>query len=163
MAFQDRQTRHFSRRPQQYTECYDVIVTAIHAVSPQTKYVGLALAMPSLRPAYFEYFLDHSNHRPGVPLDMISDHFYASPVAADDRQLAIHVLRSGRRILEYGAVRRLLLANKRNRAVDVELPDATGISVQSAEAQSGDEPARSVTPSAGKIHLEPFAVAIVSW
>jgi hypothetical protein len=29
----------------------------------------------------FEYFLDHKNHRPGVPLDMISYHFYATPAA----------------------------------------------------------------------------------
>jgi hypothetical protein len=27
----------------------------------------MALAMPSLSPKYFEYFLDHKNHRPGTP------------------------------------------------------------------------------------------------
>jgi hypothetical protein len=31
----------------------------------------------------FEYFLDHKNHRPGIPLDMISYHFYATPAAAE--------------------------------------------------------------------------------
>ena len=65
--------------PRQYTERYDAIVSAIHRVSPQTKFVGLALAMPSRSPEYFEYFLDHRNHKPGIPLDMISYHFYASP------------------------------------------------------------------------------------
>ena len=30
-------------------------------------------------PKYFEYFLDHKNHKPGVPLDFISYHFYAVP------------------------------------------------------------------------------------
>jgi hypothetical protein len=65
--------------PEQYTARYDAIVSAIHAVSPDTKFVGMALAMPSLTPQYFEYFLDHKNHRPGIPLDMISYHFYASP------------------------------------------------------------------------------------
>ena len=64
--------------PQQYTERYDAIVSAIHAVSPQTKFVGLALAYPD-RLQYFEYFLDPKNHRPGIPLDMISYHFYANP------------------------------------------------------------------------------------
>ena len=68
-----------STTPEQYTERYDAIVSAIHAVSPETKFVGMALAMPSLTPQYFEYFLDHKNHRPGIPLDMISYHFYASP------------------------------------------------------------------------------------
>jgi hypothetical protein len=64
--------------PQQYTERYDAVVAAIHAVSPQTKFVGLALAFPK-NLSYFEYFLDHKNHKPGTPLDMISYHFYASP------------------------------------------------------------------------------------
>ena len=66
--------------PQQYTERYDAIVSAIHKVSPETKFVGLALAMPGLSPDQFEYFLNHKNHRAGIPLDMISYHFYASPV-----------------------------------------------------------------------------------
>jgi hypothetical protein len=68
-----------SMTPQQYTARYDEIVSAIHQVSPETKFVGLALAAPSLNPEYFEYFLDHKNHRPGTPLDMISYHFYATP------------------------------------------------------------------------------------
>ena len=70
--------------PQQYTERYDAIVSAIHKVSPKTKFVGLALAMPGLQPAYFNYFLDHRNHRPGIPIDMISYHFYASPVTGQN-------------------------------------------------------------------------------
>ncbi len=63
--------------PQQYTECYDAIVSAIHKVSPQTKFVGLALACADRFNC--EYFLDPKNHRPGIPLDMISYHFYAEP------------------------------------------------------------------------------------
>jgi hypothetical protein len=70
-----------STTPEQYTERYDAIVSAVHKVSPETKFVALALAMPSLAPGYFEYFLDHKNHHPGIPLDMISYHFYATPVA----------------------------------------------------------------------------------
>jgi hypothetical protein len=65
--------------PQQYTERYDAIVTAIRSVVPEMKFVGLSLALPSLAPQYFEYFLDARNHKPGIPLDMISYHFYASP------------------------------------------------------------------------------------
>ena len=65
--------------PQQYTERYDAIVGAIHKVSPDTKFMGLALAQPSLVPEFFQYFLDHKHHKPGIPLDYISYHFYASP------------------------------------------------------------------------------------
>jgi hypothetical protein len=43
------------------------------------KFVGLALAFPERDPAMFEYFLNHANHKAGIPLDMISYHFYATP------------------------------------------------------------------------------------
>jgi hypothetical protein len=62
-----------------YTARYDAISAAIHAVSPETKFVGLALAAPSDHPEMFEYFLNRKNHLPGTPLDMISYHFYATP------------------------------------------------------------------------------------
>lgn len=65
--------------PEEYTKNYDAIVGALHTVDPQMKFVGLALAFPERNPAMFEYFLNHANHRPGIPLDMISYHFYATP------------------------------------------------------------------------------------
>jgi hypothetical protein len=65
--------------PQTYTRVYDALVAAIHNVQPQIKFVGLALAFTAGRPQYFEYFLNPKNHRPGIPLDTISYHFYASP------------------------------------------------------------------------------------
>ncbi len=64
--------------PEQYTERYDAIVSAIHQVSPATKFVGLAMAYAN-RFNYYEYFLDPKHHKPGIPLDMISYHFYADP------------------------------------------------------------------------------------
>ncbi len=70
---------------QEYTRWYDAITAAIHKVSPQTKFVGLALASTSVgiwKPAdlaWFRYFLNPRNHAPGTPLNMISYHFYASP------------------------------------------------------------------------------------
>ncbi len=65
--------------PEQYTARYDAVVRAIHTVSPNTKFMGLALAAPSDEPRFFEYFLNHAHHQPGIPLDYISYHFYASP------------------------------------------------------------------------------------
>ncbi len=73
--------------PEQYTERYDAIVGAIRTVSPKTKFVGISLAYPAKQPRFFEYFLDKRNHKPGIPLDMISFHFYAQPpgdVAPED-------------------------------------------------------------------------------
>jgi hypothetical protein len=72
-----------STTPEQYTARYDAIVSAIHKVSPDTKFVGLALAFPGDEPKFFEYFLNPANHKPGTPLDMISFHFYASPVPGE--------------------------------------------------------------------------------
>jgi Glycosyl hydrolases family 39 len=69
--------------PEQYTARYDAVVHAIHAVSPETKFMGLALAAPSDAPRFFEYFLNHSHHQPGIPLDYISYHFYASPAPGE--------------------------------------------------------------------------------
>src|ERR1022692_351211 len=67
--------------PEQYVRWYDAIVSAIKKVSPTTKFVGLALAYTAGDPQMFEYFLNPKNHQPGIPLDMISYHFYAVPTA----------------------------------------------------------------------------------
>ena len=65
--------------PEDYTKRYDAIVEGIRKVSPDTKFMGLALAMAGGNPKYYEYFLNPKNHKPGIPLDFISFHFYASP------------------------------------------------------------------------------------
>jgi hypothetical protein len=69
--------------PETYTRLYDAIVETMLRQKIQAKFVGLGLAIPSLAPRYFEYFLDHKNHKPGIPLDFISYHFYASPTPAE--------------------------------------------------------------------------------
>ena len=73
--------------PEQYTARYDAIAAAILEVAPRMKFVALALAAPSANPRMFEYFLDPRHHRPGIPLDMISYHFYATP--GDDQTPAV--------------------------------------------------------------------------
>jgi hypothetical protein len=50
------------------------------------KFVGLALASET-EPHFFEYFLDHKNHKPGVPLDFISYHFYANAATDETPQV----------------------------------------------------------------------------
>lgn len=62
--------------PEQYTKRYDAIVSAIKKVSPQTKFIGMG-AVTYWDPKFFEYFLNPANHKAGIPIDMISYHFYA--------------------------------------------------------------------------------------
>ncbi len=54
--------------PQTYTRVYDAIVTAVHRADPQIKFMGLGLGGTGKE--YFEYFLNHKNHQPGIPIDM---------------------------------------------------------------------------------------------
>jgi hypothetical protein len=75
---------------QQYTARYDAIASAIKQVAPQMKFVGLALAAPSMHPEMFEYFLNPRNHKPGIPLDMISYHFYTSPAPDETPEIQQH-------------------------------------------------------------------------
>jgi len=68
-----------STTPADYAKRYDAIVEGIHKVSPDTKFMGIAMAMPGQDPKMFEYFLNPKNHKRGIPLDYITFHFYASP------------------------------------------------------------------------------------
>ena len=277
--------------PEQYTARYDAIVAAIHAVSPETKFMGMALARPEKVPQFFDYFLDAKNHKPGTPIDYISYHFYASPTKAqtidhwqytffdqaDGFISTVRAIEVARKRLapdtktdldELGVIlptdnkpgddvappdaywnlcgslyaylfmefsrqqidlvgmsqlvgyptqfpsvsmmdwrtnqpnarywtlklikdsfhpgdqlvetssnspdvaaqayltprgRRLLVANKRGRPVDVELAGVDTAAARTVDAATGNGPARIVKPAAGKIHLEPFAVTVVSW
>jgi hypothetical protein len=58
---------------------------------------------------------------------------------------------------------RLLLANKRDHAVEIKLTDEGSASALIVDTSNGDEPARKEQVRAGVIKLEPFAVAVVSW
>ncbi|CAI7678905.1 unnamed protein product [Penicillium pancosmium] len=63
--------------PEFYNQIYDAVSAAIHEVSPNTQFVGLALATRNV--TRVKDFLDPANHKPGTPLDWISYHFYATP------------------------------------------------------------------------------------
>jgi hypothetical protein len=66
-----------SMTPQTYTRVYDAIVEAIHRVDPKITCVGMGLGGEPRE--FIEYFLNHQNHKPGIPIAMISYHFYAVP------------------------------------------------------------------------------------
>jgi hypothetical protein len=58
---------------------------------------------------------------------------------------------------------KLLLANKRDHAVEIRLPDAQNASALTVDESTGDEPAHNVKLADGMIKLGPFAVSVVSW
>ncbi len=72
-----------STTPQDYTKRYDAIVEGIHRASPKTKFMGMALGTAKDYLDFSKYFLDPANHKPGIPLDYISYHFYASPAGSE--------------------------------------------------------------------------------
>jgi len=61
------------------------------------------------------------------------------------------------------AGKKLLLVNRRNRELQIALPDAEKVTALAVDPETGNGPARSVQMSAGTIQLEPFAVVVVSW
>jgi hypothetical protein len=73
-----------------YTRMYDSIVESIRKVKPETKFMGMSLGAPHEVPAFFEYFLDPKNHKPGIPLDYISYHFYAIPAPDHGPEIQEH-------------------------------------------------------------------------
>lgn len=71
--------------PETYTALYDEVVSALRKVDPTMKFSGLALADASSL-HYFEYFLNHRNHGPSIPLDMVSYHKYVFAEAGRNLQ-----------------------------------------------------------------------------
>ncbi|CAF1435987.1 unnamed protein product [Rotaria sordida] len=61
-----------------YTRAYDAVIQGIrrHTNNYDMKYVGMSLGGHN-EFSWYRYFLNHSNHAPNIPLDMISYHFYA--------------------------------------------------------------------------------------
>ncbi|XP_065832516.1 uncharacterized protein [Oscarella lobularis] len=64
--------------PESYTARYDEMVTGIRKMAdPDHKITFVGLALAGRRTNFVSYFLNKSNHQPGIPLDFISYHFYA--------------------------------------------------------------------------------------
>ena len=63
--------------PAQYNAIYDAVADDLRKLDPEMKFSGLALAGPGSAAEYIHTFLDPKKHKPGIPLDMFSYHFYA--------------------------------------------------------------------------------------
>ncbi|ASO21497.1 hypothetical protein FHR81_003138 [Actinoalloteichus hoggarensis] len=65
--------------PADYTRLYDLVVQRLRGLDPDMRFVGLSLSPITRDADYFWHFLDPANHAPGVTVDAVSHHFYASP------------------------------------------------------------------------------------
>jgi hypothetical protein len=59
--------------------------------------------------------------------------------------------------------RKLLLINKRNRAIEIALPMGGDAAILTVDTQSAEGPARTMAPMNGSVTLQPFAVTVVNW
>jgi hypothetical protein len=73
--------------PEEYTRLYDAVVDAVRKVAPSMRFAGPAVSDPT-DPAFLAYFLDPKNHRPGIPIDLVSYHFYSQSESDDTSELA---------------------------------------------------------------------------
>lgn len=64
-------------QPADYTRLYDAIVEAVRTVAPRMKFMGPVVGDPLSGAGFFLYFLDPGNHKPGIPIDMLSYHMFA--------------------------------------------------------------------------------------
>ena len=78
--------------PEYYTSLDDAMVERVRRVAPSLKFMGLALADPEAGAPYFQYFLDPRRHRPGIPIDMISYHFYTMPAPDETPETMSHTI-----------------------------------------------------------------------
>lgn len=65
--------------PEAYTKFYDAVTQAMGKVDPNLKFMAVASASPRNHSEMYEYFLNPANHAPGVAVDFLSYHFYATP------------------------------------------------------------------------------------
>ena len=119
--------------------------------------VGYPTQFPSVS------MMDWTENKPNARywvLKLIKDSFHSGDqlvdTAADSGDVAAQAFVTS-------AGRKLLLTNKRNRTVEIALPDADTAQAVTVDMETGDGPGRSVTPVAGHVMLPPFAVMVVSW
>ncbi len=123
----------------------------------ESQLIGYPTQFPSVS------MMNWENNKPNARfwvLKLLKDNFHPgdtlveTDVSSKDFAAQAYITASGRK---------LLVANKRNRILEISLPDAGKASALAVDLSTGDGPARSITPVNGSITLEPFAVVVVSW
>ena len=89
----------YHQTPVLFTKENDIVTAAVAKVAPKMKFIGLGLGQGDNN-AWFEYFLNGSNHVPGAPIaDAIDYHYYAQPssrcdVSSQHGRVHRHVMRT---------------------------------------------------------------------
>ncbi len=126
----------------------------------QSQLVGFPTQYPSVS------MMDWTTNKPNARfwvLKLLKDTFHPGDKMVETDLTVPNAIDLEAQAFITSAGHKLLLVNKRNLATDVPLPDAERATALTVDLQSGESPARSVTPSDGKITLQPFAVTVVSW
>jgi len=63
--------------PEDLTKLYDASVASVRKIAPDMKFMGPTLSNTVDLPQFVAYFFDPKNHQPGIPIDIVSYHFYA--------------------------------------------------------------------------------------
>jgi hypothetical protein len=123
----------------------------------ESQLIGYPTQFPSVS------MMDWENNKPNArfwALKLLKDSFHPgdemveTSVGSKDLAAQAYITSTGRK---------MLIVNKRNRALEISLPDAGKASALTVDPSTGDGPARSITTAGGTIALEPFAVTVVSW
>lgn len=62
--------------PEDLTALYDASVASVRKVAPNMKFMGPTLSDTANLPQFVAYFFDPKNHQAGIPVDIVSYHFY---------------------------------------------------------------------------------------
>jgi hypothetical protein len=107
--------------------------------------------------------MDWTNNKPNPRfwvLKLIKDNFHPGDKLVDTGLNSADVEAQA---IDTPAGHKLLLANKRNHAVEIKLPDAQTAIALTVDETTGDNPPRTDKPINGILKLEPFAVSVVTW
>jgi hypothetical protein len=126
----------------------------------ESQLVGYPTQYPSV--SMMDWTNNKANARFWV-LKLIKDNFHAGDTLVQTELAGMTAADLEAQAFITPAGHKLLLANKRDRAIEVPLPNADKATALTVDVETGDGPARSVSPANGKIKLEPFAVTVVSW
>jgi hypothetical protein len=123
----------------------------------ESQLIGYPTQFPSVS------MMDWTTNRPNARfwvLKLIKDTFHPGDQLVETSIGSPDVVAQG---FVTAAGHKLLLVNKRNRAIEIQLPDAEKATALTVDSEAAEGPARSVNLTGGRIKLEPFSVTVVSW
>jgi hypothetical protein len=94
-------------------------------------------------------------------LKLLRDNFGPGDKLIDTHVSSPYVYASG--ALTQNGKRKLLLVNKRDRDIDMSIPDGANARLDFIDATTGSQPASSTKITSDRITLHGFSVAVVTW